>query len=603
MGVHNHYDDNDDICVSFEDTTRRVNAAGDLHSFLDCIETEFELLPSQFKLVYQVDIRDEVGYMQFLRQNIKFLRIVEMAPKITPREPRDTKKRPKGSCHSPKAEKGSPKSAIKEVYEAPKAAKKEVYEASQLLPKELEEEEPVEFEKPQTKKSPVTTETRDWRKRQEWGPASTRPASAAAVATRPASAATAATRPSSAAIGHELRSSQWTPGYSETIDSDRKTPSSPVSPVTTSSAPYIRSETPLLRPETPYRPDTPNSSEKGTKTSQVTRLPRPESATSRKERTTKSWEGLNSESDVEESDPVLLEEEDAMKMISRVQDMVYTTRPLSARHQELRQWNTAHYRTPPIASAQKEAPTTKFVEPDAGVRAAAVTTEQQEKISLKNDKACLKVARDACLLEDLEAEVKALMKEPKQAPIFMPKPPTSTYEACHILGVETASLAALSPPNLKSPRYRTANSPTPCITEQMANAAHQVQKTAGLVTGPRPASGRSSRALRCSSSPRRSSKERIAKSSELRVFTMEDRCNYSKLLSQQCSELDSLVQSHQEYNKMMDEYSREQATMFAKQREFVEKGGHFFPLDDDTRTQLKLARMIGIAPDDPTGLA
>ena len=41
---------------------------------------------------------------------------------------------------------------------------------------------------------------------------------------------------------------------------------------------------------------------------------RPESANTRKERSAKLLEGLNNESDIEESDPVLLEEEDAFKV-------------------------------------------------------------------------------------------------------------------------------------------------------------------------------------------------------------------------------------------------------------------------------------------------
>ena len=44
------------------------------------------------------------------------------------------------------------------------------------------------------------------------------------------------------------------------------------------------------------------------------------------------------------------------------------------------------------------------------------------------------------------------------------------------------------------------------------------------------------------------------------------RCNYSRLLNQQGSELQALDDSHSKYQSMLEQYSKEQDAMFAKQR-------------------------------------
>jgi hypothetical protein len=300
-------------------------------------------------------------------------------------------------------------------------------------------------------------------------------------------------------------------------------------------------------------------------------------------------------SDIEE-DSVEVEDDDANRMLGRIQELVYHNPPLNVRHEMLRARNQPQ--TPPhVAGIRRIDSLIKRVEDDPGVHQAAIATELQDKLTRKNEQACVKVARDASLLEDIESEIKELMEQPlfqtKQGPLFMPKPPTSTYEACAQIGVESPALAALSPPLLKSPRYRAANSPVPPVPETLITpAVQEIQKTAGLFA----IAGSPGNSLRRPQSAR-PDKDLV------RVLTMEDRCNYSRLLNQQGSELQALDDSHSKYQSMLEQYSKEQDAMFAKQREFVAKGGHFLPIDEDTRIQLQLARMIGIAPDDPTGLA
>ena len=67
---------------------------------------------------------------------------------------------------------------------------------------------------------------------------------------------------------------------------------------------------------------------------------------------------------------------------------------------------------------------------------AAIATELQDKLTRKNEQACVKVARDASLLEDIESEIKELMEQPlfqtKQGVVVCPEPErqAKTPEMC-----------------------------------------------------------------------------------------------------------------------------------------------------------------------------
>ena len=121
----------------------------------------------------------------------------------------------------------------------------------------------------------------------------------------------------------------------------------------------------------------------------------------------------------------------------------------------------------------------------ATFKAAAVPLDEGKRALAKNEIAKERLARDNSLLEDLATETKALLEDDvgKISPVFMPKPPTSTYEVCADLGVESPSLAAMCPPALLSPRYRAHNSPRPHVTPGLFLSiprAGQVQPYVGM---------------------------------------------------------------------------------------------------------------------------
>uniref|UniRef100_A0A7S4GHA9 Uncharacterized protein n=1 Tax=Eutreptiella gymnastica TaxID=73025 RepID=A0A7S4GHA9_9EUGL len=211
----------------------------------------------------------------------------------------------------------------------------------------------------------------------------------------------------------------------------------------------------------------------------------------------------------------------------------------------------------------------------ASISVAAVSLEDGEREMEKNRKAASSMARDNALWEEVEADTKELIVEDfiKKDPLFMPKPPTNCYEACARIGVESATLAALAPPLLLSPRYKAHNSPSPKASQDILNARLRVH---GAL---------------------------VNKSVELPDGSIGQRkprrFNYGPVLEEQGSDLEEMSKSFAGYQEMMAEFEKQRPTFFDFQRNFVANGGHFFPLDQPTRLKLKLARVIGIAPQNP----
>jgi hypothetical protein len=213
----------------------------------------------------------------------------------------------------------------------------------------------------------------------------------------------------------------------------------------------------------------------------------------------------------------------------------------------------------------------------ASISEATVSLDEAEAELEKNRLAAVCVARDNQLWQEVEADTKELMKEEfvKKKPLFMPLPPTSCYAAAARIGVESPTLAALAPPKLLSPRYRAHNSPAPRASPELLNAR---RKVFGALSPTKSSEG--------SASPQR----------RLRRF------NFRPVLEQQASDLEAANKSFAGYQRMMAEYEKEQPHFFDMQRKFVEKGGHVLPLDEPSRLKLKLARVIGIAPEQPVGV-
>eukprot|EP01012_Entosiphon_sulcatum_P011381 TRINITY_DN16892_c0_g1_i1.p1 TRINITY_DN16892_c0_g1~~TRINITY_DN16892_c0_g1_i1.p1 ORF type:complete len:496 (-),score=61.05 TRINITY_DN16892_c0_g1_i1:25-1512(-) len=245
------------------------------------------------------------------------------------------------------------------------------------------------------------------------------------------------------------------------------------------------------------------------------------------------------------------------------------------------------------------------------------TTNETERELSKKDQHITTTAKADVMLEDIEQLTTELLKQGagKQREVVLPAPPTNTYEACAMYGVESPALAALAPPLLKSPRYRAPTTPEPKVPRHIAEKMLR-PVAPGIPVQGSPAFARRAVTHRASDPPTLVSSKAKApltaaeiefaaldlatnrrRSSVVRKLPEGTRINYVTLLQEQRQELDELHHNAEKYQEMMADYEASIPTMFTRNQELVEKGQYI--VDSESRLKDEIAKIIGISPTPP----